>query len=69
MGKGVKAVKVVTGSGTLESPDPLRRPAVGSSGTQPATGGAEQVLGAIVTLKRFRDRVLTALYATMTEPS
>ncbi|HYL13585.1 MAG TPA: hypothetical protein VEV41_11150 [Terriglobales bacterium] len=29
----------------------------------------EQVLWAIVTLKRFRDRVLTALYATMTEPS
>ena len=29
----------------------------------------EQVLWAIVTLKRFRDRVLTAFYATMTEPS
>jgi len=29
----------------------------------------EQVLSAIVTLKRFRDRVLTVLYATMTEPS
>jgi len=29
----------------------------------------EQVLWAIVTLKRFRDRVLTVLYATMTEPS
>ncbi len=29
----------------------------------------EQVLWAIVTLKRFRDSVLTALYATMTEPS
>src|SRR5664280_69149 len=29
----------------------------------------EQVLCAIVTLKRFRDRVLTVLYATMTEPS
>jgi hypothetical protein len=29
----------------------------------------EQVLWAIVTLKRFRDRVLTALYATMTESS
>ncbi len=29
----------------------------------------EQVLWAIVTLKRFRDRVLAALYAAMTEPS
>jgi hypothetical protein len=29
----------------------------------------EQVLWAIVTLKRLRDSVLTALYATMTEPS
>jgi hypothetical protein len=29
----------------------------------------EQVPWAIVPLKRFRDRVLTALYATMTEPS
>jgi hypothetical protein len=26
----------------------------------------EQVLWAIITLKRFRDRVLTVLYATMT---
>src|SRR5439155_12220391 len=29
----------------------------------------EQVLWTVVSLKRFCDRVLTALYATMTEPS